>query len=61
MVTLVAVVCVMVRQAIQSWDASGGAEPKGRMVAALMAVLVLCCSGMLGTLVWEGKRPMRHG
>ena len=61
MVTLVAVACVLVRQAIQSWDVSAGAEPKGRMVAALMAVLVLCCVGMLGALVWEGKKAIRHG
>jgi hypothetical protein len=61
MVTLGAVACVMVRQAIHSWVASAGAEPKGRMVASLMAVLVLCCAGMLGTLVWEGKKAIRHG
>ena len=61
MVTLVAMACVMVSQAIQSWDASAGAEPKGRMVAALMTVLVLCCVGMSGTLVWEGKKGIRHG
>ncbi len=60
-VTLVPVACVMVCQAIHSWDASAGAEPKGRMVAALMAVLVLCCAGMFGTLVWEGKKAIRHG
>ncbi len=61
LVTLVAVACLLVGQAIQSWDASAGAEPKGRMVAALMAVLVLCCAGMLGILVWEDKQTIRHG
>lgn len=56
MVTLAAVACVLVRQAVRSWEASAAVESKGRMVAALMVVLVGFCVHMLASLVQE-----RHG
>ena len=59
MVTLAAVACVFVRQAVQSWEASAAVESKGRMVAALMMLLVVFCVGMLANLAQEGKGPQR--
>ena len=53
--TLVVVACVFVHQAVQSWEASTEGGSKGRMVAALMAVLVVFCVGMLANLVREAK------
>jgi len=53
MVTLAAVVCVLVHQAVQSWEASAGGASNARMVAALMTVLVVFCVGMLANLKWE--------
>jgi len=58
MVTLVTVACVLVCQAVQSWEASGEGGSKGRMVTALMAVLVVFCVGMLVNLVREGKKGL---
>jgi hypothetical protein len=46
-----------VRQAVQSWGASGEGESKGRMVAALMTVLVVFCVGMLANLARERRGP----
>jgi peptidoglycan/LPS O-acetylase OafA/YrhL len=57
MVTLAAAACVCVRQAVQSWNASPAIESKGRIVAALMMVLVVFCVGMLANLAQEGKGP----
>jgi len=56
MLTLALGACVFVHQAAQSWAASAAGESKGRMVAALMTVLVLCCLGMVATLAQEGKK-----
>jgi FtsH-binding integral membrane protein len=55
MVTLAAVGCVLARQAVQSWEASVEGGSKGRMVTALMTVLVVFCTGMLANLVQERK------
>ena len=55
MVTLAAVLCVFVRQAVQSWEASAAGESKARMVTALMTVLVVFCVGMVANLAREGK------
>jgi peptidoglycan/LPS O-acetylase OafA/YrhL len=57
MVTLAAIACMFVRQAVHSWEASAEGESKGRMVAALMTMLVVFCVGMLANLVREGKDP----
>lgn len=57
MITLAAVACVLACQAVQSWEASAEGESKGRIVTALMTVLVVFCVGMLANLVREGKGP----
>ena len=57
MVTLAAVACVLVRQAVQSWEVSTRGTSNGRMVAALMTVLVVFSVGMLTNLAREGKGP----
>lgn len=58
LVTLAAVACVFVRQAVHSWTASAAVGSKGRMVAAMMMLLAVFCVGMLANLVQEEKgRP----
>jgi hypothetical protein len=59
MITLAAVASVFVFQAVQSWQAAAALESKGRMVAALMAVLSVACVGTLVNLAQEGKDPRR--
>jgi len=59
MITLAAVASVFVFQAVQSWQAAAALESKGRMVAALMAVLSVSCVGTLVSLAQEGKDPRR--
>lgn len=56
MATLAAVACVLVRQAVHSWAAAAAGEPKGRLVAALMMVLVAFCVGMLANVAQERRR-----
>lgn len=54
-VTLAAVACGFVGQAVQSWQAASTLEPKGRMVAALMVVLTVFCVGTLANVAREGR------
>jgi 4-hydroxybenzoate polyprenyltransferase len=60
MVTLAAVACVFVRQAVLSWRSSAEGGSKSRMVMALMAVLVVFCAGMLANLIRERKKDRSH-
>ena len=55
MVTLAAVAGVFLWQAVQSWEASAAGESKIRMLAMLMALLVVFCVGMVANLAREGK------
>ena len=57
MVTLAAVTCVLVIQAVHSWTAFVEGESKGRMAAFLMTVLLVFCVGMLVNLARAGKGP----
>jgi peptidoglycan/LPS O-acetylase OafA/YrhL len=59
-VTLAAVACVFVRQAVQSWDASATVGSKGPPVAMLMIVLAAFCVGTLASLVQEGRSLIRE-
>jgi hypothetical protein len=60
MVTLVAVACVFVWQAVESWEVSGEGESKDRMGAAVMLVSVVFCVGMLANLIRDGKKADSH-
>jgi peptidoglycan/LPS O-acetylase OafA/YrhL len=60
MVTLVAMACLFVRQALLSWNSSVESRSESRMVMALMAMLVVFCAGMLANLVREGKQDRSH-
>jgi len=55
MVTLALVAYVLARQAVQSWGISSEGESHGRIVAALMTVLVVFCVGMWIKLAHAGK------
>ena len=55
LVTLALVACVLARQAVQSWGISFEDESHGRIVAALMTVLVVFCVGMWIKLAHAGK------
>ena len=55
MVALTAMACVFVRQAVQSWGIAFEGESHGRIVAALMTVLVVFCVGMWIKLAHAGK------
>jgi hypothetical protein len=46
---------VFLWQAVQSWGASAAGESKIRMLAMLMALLVVFCVGMVANLAREGK------
>ena len=54
MLTLVAVACVFVIQAVQSWKTSADDD---RKVAVLMTVLVAFCLSMLANLTRERRDP----
>lgn len=60
MVTLVAMACVFVRQAVLSWNGSTEGGSQNRKVMALMAVLLVFCAGMLANLIREGKKDRSH-
>ena len=57
MVTLTAMACVFVRQAVQSWGTSAEGGWNGRQVASLMMVQVVFCVGMLANLVRKENDP----
>ena len=57
MATLVLLACVFLFQAARSWQAAAVADSKGRMVAALLVVVLTLCVGMLWTLAQADRRP----
>jgi hypothetical protein len=55
MVTLLVAAGVLAHQIVPSWEASAEGDTSGRMVAALMTVLVVFCMGVWAKLAQTGK------
>jgi peptidoglycan/LPS O-acetylase OafA/YrhL len=56
-VTLATIACVAIYQAARAWGTSTEGESTGRLVAAMMTLLVVFCVGTLANLAQEGKGP----
>jgi hypothetical protein len=55
--TLATVAGVFLWQAIQSWSAAATGQSKPRMVAMLMALMVVFCAALVANLAGEARRP----